>query len=97
MSTVTECATERTSTRSRQPPRYPRSPTVRPVARIDRGRPRRWQPDCLRSWMQDPDGDGVYTFATDQFPAGDYELKVALDEAWTDSYPGSNVPFTAFT
>jgi hypothetical protein len=21
-----------------------------------------WQPDCLRSWLQDPDGDGIYTF-----------------------------------
>ena len=54
-----------------------------------------WLPSCLRSWMQDPDGDGVYTFSTDQIPAGSYEFKVALDEDWTDSYPGSNVPFTS--
>ena len=28
------------------------------------GCPGDWQPDCLRSWLQDPDGDGVYTFVT---------------------------------
>ena len=58
------------------------------------GCPGDWQPDCLRSWMQDIDGDGVYEFATDQIPAGGYEFKVALDEAWDTSYPGGNVPFT---
>ena len=29
-----------------------------------------WQPDCLRSWLEDPDGDGVYTFETTRDPAG---------------------------
>ena len=29
------------------------------------GCPGDWQPDCLRSWLQDPDGDGRYTFATE--------------------------------
>ncbi len=28
------------------------------------GCPGDWEPDCLRSWLQDPDGDGVYTFST---------------------------------
>ena len=28
------------------------------------GCPGDWQPDCLRSWLQDPDGDGIYTFET---------------------------------
>jgi glycosidase len=54
-----------------------------------------WQPSCLRSWMQDPDGNGVYTFSTDQIPAGSYEFKVTLDEAWDTSFPGANVPFTS--
>ena len=58
------------------------------------GCPGDWQPDCLRSWLQDPDGDGVYSFSTHDIPAGDYEFKVALSEAWDVSYPGSNVPFT---
>jgi len=54
-----------------------------------------WQPSCLRSWLQDPDGDGVYEFSTDQIPAGSYELKVALGEAWDTSFPGANVPFSS--
>ena len=58
------------------------------------GCPGDWQPDCLRSWLQDPDGNGVYTFVSDEIPAGDYEMKVALNEAWDVSYPASNVAFT---
>ena len=33
------------------------------------GCPGDWQPDCLRSWLQDPDGDGVYTFTHRSAPA----------------------------
>jgi len=58
------------------------------------GCPGDWQPDCLRSWLQDPDGDGIYIFSTSELPVGNYEVKVAHDEAWDESYPGSNVPFT---
>jgi pullulanase-type alpha-1,6-glucosidase len=61
------------------------------------GDPADWQPDCLRSWMQDPDGDGIYEFATDAIPAGDYEFKAALDEAWDIAHPASNVAFTVAT
>jgi pullulanase-type alpha-1,6-glucosidase len=63
------------------------------------GCPGDWQPDCLRSWLQDPDGDGVYTF-TARLPAGDYEAKVAIDESWDENYGadgvrnGPNIPFT---
>ena len=53
-----------------------------------------WQPGCLRSWLQDPDGDGLYSFVTDLIPVGSYEFKAALNEDWNESYPGSNVPFT---
>ena len=28
------------------------------------GCPGDWQPDCLRSWLQDPDGDGTYALET---------------------------------
>lgn len=60
------------------------------------GCPGDWQPDCLRSWMQDADGDGIYTFITDRLSAGSYEFKVALNETWNESYGnhGANVPFT---
>ncbi len=63
------------------------------------GCPGDWQPDCLRSWLQDPDGDGVYVFTTDAIPAGDYEVKVALNESWDVNYGadaaagGANIPF----
>ena len=57
-------------------------------------------PDCLRSWLQDPDGDGLYTFTTTAIPAGSYEAKVAINESWTENYgqngvrDGANIPFT---
>ena len=35
---------------------------------------------CLRSWLQDPDGDGIFTFVTRQLPAGTYTASVALNE-----------------
>ena len=58
-----------------------------------------WQPDCLRSWLQDPDGDGTYTFVTATIPTGNYEAKVAVDESWAVNYGqngapgGANIPF----
>lgn len=59
-----------------------------------------WQPDCLRSWLQDPDGDGFYSFSTSKLPAGDYEVKVAHNESWDENYGaggapnGGNIAFT---
>lgn len=64
------------------------------------GCPGDWQPDCLRSWLQDPDGDGTYAFSVTGVPAGDYEAKVAIDEGWAVNYGaggvqnGPNIPFT---
>jgi glycosidase len=64
------------------------------------GCPGDWQPDCLRSWLEDVDGDGTYTFETTAIPAGDYETKVALNESWDVNYgaggvqDGPNIPFT---
>jgi glycosidase len=58
------------------------------------GCPGDWQPNCLRSWLQDPDGDGTYTFTTDQIPPGNYEAKAALFEGWAENYPADNVPFS---
>ncbi|HSK52286.1 MAG TPA: alpha-amylase family glycosyl hydrolase, partial [Clostridia bacterium] len=59
-----------------------------------------WDPGCLRSWLQDPDGDGTYEFVTTALPAGSYEAKVAIDEDWVENYGaggvpgGPNIPFT---
>src|SRR3970282_386226 len=64
------------------------------------GCPGDWQPDCLRSWLQDTDGDGIYTLRTSALPAGSYEVKVALGESWDENYGqggvrnGANIPFT---
>jgi glycosidase len=59
-----------------------------------------WDPACLRSWLQDPDGDGTYVFVTSSIPAGNYESKVAINESWDENYglggvqSGDNIPFT---
>jgi glycosidase len=51
-----------------------------------------WDPGCLRSWLQDPDGNGVYTFQTTALPAGSYEGKAAINEAWDENYGAGGVP-----
>lgn len=50
-----------------------------------------WDPTCLRSWLQDPDGDGIYSFETSVLPAGNYEAKVALNESWDVNYGAGGV------
>ena len=56
------------------------------------GCPGDWQPDCLLSWLQDPDADGVYTFVTTAIPVGSYEAKVAINEAWDENYGQGGAP-----
>ena len=56
------------------------------------GCPGDWDPGCLRSWLEDPDGDGIYTFVTTGLPAGDYEAKAALNESWDVNYGAGGVP-----
>ncbi|HEX9386342.1 MAG TPA: alpha-amylase family glycosyl hydrolase [Anaerolineales bacterium] len=64
------------------------------------GCPGDWDPSCLRSWLQDVDGDGIYTFETTALLAGSYEGKVAINESWDENYGqggtpgGANIPFT---
>ena len=64
------------------------------------GCPGDWQPDCLRSWLEDPDGDGTYSFTTSVLPHGSYEVKAAINESWAENYGqggvqnGPNIPFT---
>jgi glucoamylase len=64
------------------------------------GCPGDWDPGCLRSWLEDPNGDGIYTFETTALPAGSYETKVAINESWDENYGaggvanGPNIPFT---
>jgi glycosidase/fibronectin type 3 domain-containing protein len=51
-----------------------------------------WDPGCLRSWLQDLDGDGIYSFETTALPAGNYESKVAINESWDENYGQGGVP-----
>ncbi|WP_084614420.1 pullulanase-type alpha-1,6-glucosidase [Nakamurella lactea] len=59
-----------------------------------------WAPDCMRPWLQDPDGDGTYTFSTAKIPAGSYEVKAAHGLSWDESYGaggdpnGANIAYT---
>jgi len=50
------------------------------------GCPGAWAPDCLASWLKDPDGDGTYTWYTDRLTAGAYEAKVAHGLSWAENY-----------
>ena len=67
------------------------------------GCPGDWQPDCLRSWLEDPDGNGTATFETTALPAGSYQAKVAVNESWDENYGaggtpnGDNIPFSVPT
>jgi hypothetical protein len=50
-----------------------------------------WQPDCLLSWLQDPDGDGLYEFSA-FLPPGNYLFRVAHDESFLENYGAGGVP-----
>ncbi len=62
------------------------------------GCPGDWAPDCMRGWLQDPDGDGTFT-ATATLPSGSYATKVAHGLSWTENYgadgvrDGADIPF----
>ena len=51
---------------------------------------------CMRSWLQDPDRDGTYSFTTD-IPPGTYETKAAVGLSWDESYGTPSVGNVAFT
>ncbi|HYO65948.1 MAG TPA: DUF3372 domain-containing protein, partial [Archangium sp.] len=57
------------------------------------GCPGDWSPSCLRSMMQDPEGDGVYVYSA-TIPEGAYAFKVAFNEGWEGAVPGSDVAFS---
>ncbi|MEO5852998.1 MAG: pullulanase-type alpha-1,6-glucosidase [Nocardioides sp.] len=50
-----------------------------------------WQPDCMRSWLKDPDGDGTYTLLA-SLPAGSYETKVSHGLSWQENYGAGGAP-----
>jgi hypothetical protein len=46
------------------------------------GCPGDWDPSCYRTWLQDLDGNGVYTYLSPALPSGDHEFKVAVGGGW---------------
>jgi Ca2+-binding RTX toxin-like protein len=56
------------------------------------GCPGDWEPDCLRSWLEDPDGNGIYQFSTSAIPAGNYNTKATINEDFTENYGADGVP-----
>ncbi|MGW0563312.1 pullulanase X25 domain-containing protein [Streptomyces sp. NPDC003016] len=59
-----------------------------------------WASDCLKSWLQDIDADGTYTWSTTSIPAGTHQVKTAIGQSWDESYgqggspTGGNISFT---
>ena len=51
-----------------------------------------WSPGCMRPWLQDPDGDGTYTWATEAIPAGTWTFKVAHGLSWDENYGDGGIP-----
>ncbi len=56
------------------------------------GCPGDWAPDCLRSWLQDLDGDGIHRITVRGLPEGNYEFKIAIAESWTENYGQGGAP-----
>ncbi|BDZ41059.1 hypothetical protein GCM10025865_03580 [Paraoerskovia sediminicola] len=61
------------------------------------GCPADWAPDCVESELAPTGTDGVYA-ADLEVPAGTYEYKVAVDDAWDEAYGldggADNIPLT---
>src|SRR5512139_374610 len=58
-----------------------------------------WAPECLVTFMNDVDGDGIFTYVTEAIPTGSYEFKIATNESWSNPNYGqdggsNNVPFS---
>lgn len=59
-----------------------------------------WMPECNLTRLYDYGNSGVYRWSTNDIPAGDYEVKVAINGTWDENYgedgirDGANIPFT---
>ena len=59
-----------------------------------------WLPECMASWLQDPDGDGTFELSLLGVPAGTYSVKAAHGLSWDENYgaggapDGDNITFT---
>ena len=41
-------------------------------------------PTCMRAWLQDPDGDGVYSLGVTDIPAGTYTVQAVKNGGGRD-------------
>ncbi|MCA9891728.1 MAG: hypothetical protein KC615_02020, partial [Anaerolineae bacterium] len=51
-----------------------------------------FEADCLVTWLQDADGDGVYTYSTSTIPAGDYTARAAVGMSMDETYGENGEP-----
>ncbi|QIM20094.1 hypothetical protein G7075_01275 [Phycicoccus sp. HDW14] len=51
-----------------------------------------WSATCLRPWLQDPDGDGIFALVLTGIPPGTYQFKIAQDLSWDVNYGDGGVP-----
>jgi len=45
-----------------------------------------FDPTCLRGWLQDIDGNGIYQFITTDIPMGSYDVLVVHNESFDEYY-----------
>ena len=65
------------------------------------GCPADWSPACMRPWLQDPDGDGTYTWSSDQHAGrAPTSSRSPTASSWDENYGaggapnGGNIAFT---
>ncbi len=51
-----------------------------------------FQADCLKTWMQNPKADGIYTLTTSAIPQGNYEAKIAINESSDQTFGANGAP-----
>ena len=56
------------------------------------GCPADWQPECMVTWLQDPDGDGTFELSLNGLPAGSYGVKATHGLSLTESYGRGGLP-----
>jgi glycosidase len=56
------------------------------------GCPADFAADCMRPWLQDKDGDGIFTWATTKIPAGTWEFTVAHGLSMDETYGVGGAP-----
>src|SRR3954470_24553488 len=60
-----------------------------------------WDPTCAATHLTYDAADGIWQGTFNLSPAGSYEYKIAIDDAWTENYGlhgvqgGANIPLAA--